>query len=322
VILGLLLAVGAAVTTGVASVLQAVAARRAPASASGSVRRLVASPLYLGGIALDSLGFVCIVVALHWLPLFLVQCAAASSVGVTALLGRRVLGSVLGRRELLALTGLGVGLVLLASGAKAEAAIAVSHAAQWWLVVAAGPVIVAGAVALRRQGARAGGALASIAGLAFAGTGVGSRVLSNAHSVREIAVAPATYALIVFGIAGMAFFAAALQRTVVTIATAALFGVETLAASAVGLLALGDTTRPGFVLPAALGFAVTLGCAVALALTEGQRGVVTEGQRGVVTEGQRGVVTEGQRGVVTEGQRGVVTEGQRGGEGDGARGSA
>ena len=275
-IVGLLLALGAAVTTGVASVLQALAARRAPATDAGSVSRLVASPLYLSGVGLDGLGFVCIVVALHWLPLFLVQCAAASSVGVTALVGRRVLGSVLGRRELIALIGLGVGLVLLASGAKAEAATAMSHGPQWWLVVAAVPVIVVGAVALRRTGARAGGALAAIAGLAFAGTGVGSRVLSTAHSVHEIVAAPAAYALVVFGIAGMLFFAAALQRTVVTIATAALFGVETLAASAVGLLALGDTTRPGFVVPAALGFVVTLGCAVLLALSEGEG----EGARG------------------------------------------
>jgi drug/metabolite transporter (DMT)-like permease len=302
VIVGLLLALGAAVTTGVASVLQALAARRAPATDAGSVSRLVASPLYLGGVALDGLGFVCIVAALHWLPLFLVQCATASSVGVTALVGRRVLGSVLGRRELTALIGLGVGLVLLASGAKAEAATAMSHGAQWWLLVAAVPVIAVGAVALRRHGARAGGALAAIAGLAFAGTGVGSRVLSDTHSVHDIVVAPAAYALVVFGIAGMVFFAAALQRTVVTIATAALFGVETLAASAVGLLALGDTTRPGFEVPAALGFVVTLGCAVLLALTEGQRGVATEGQRGVATEGQRGVATEGQRGVATEGE--------------------
>jgi hypothetical protein len=55
---------------------------------------------------------------------------------------------------------------------------------------------------------------------------------------------------------------------VVTTATAALFGVDTLAGSAVGLLALGDTTRHGFVVPAAVGFVITLACALLLALTE------------------------------------------------------
>jgi hypothetical protein len=275
VIVGLLLALGAAVTTGVASVLQAVAAQRptpkVSGPAAGSVGRLVVSPLYLGGIGLDGLGFICIVAALHWLPLFLVQCAAASSVGVTALVGRRVLRTVLGRRELAALVGLGIGLVLLASGAKAQAATAMARSSQWWLVIAALPVLVAGGIAMRSSASRAGGVLAAVAGLAFAGTGVASRVLSDSHSVAQIARAPASYALVGYGIGGMVFFAAALQRTAVTTATAALFGVETLAASAVGLLALGDTTRPGFGVPAAAGFVATLACAVFLALSEGRR---------------------------------------------------
>ena len=272
-VIGLLLAFGTAVTTGLASVLQALAARRTPApkdgeGEAGSVGRLVISPLYLGGVGLDVLGFFCLVAALHWLPLFLVQCASASSVGVTALVGRRVLGTVLGRREVALLGGLAAGLVLLASGAKAEAATAVSTPAQWWLVIAAAPVAAVGAAVLLKGGQRAGGVLAAISGLAFAGTGVASRMLSDAHSVRRVLDSPASYALVAFGIAGMAFFAAALQRTAVTIATAALFGVETLAASAVGLLALGDTTRRGFVVPAAVGFVLTLACALLLALSE------------------------------------------------------
>ncbi|HEY3923280.1 MAG TPA: hypothetical protein VGL75_01860 [Acidothermaceae bacterium] len=277
-IAGLLLALGAALTTGIASVLQGLAARRAAAAKSDdspteSVGRLVLSPLYLSGVALDALGFGCTVVALHWLPLFLVQCAAASSVGVTALVGRRVLGTVLGRPSVVALSTLGFGLVLLASGARAEEATALARSAQWWLVIATAPVVVAGGVALQRAvrgsgSAHAGGMLAAIAGVSFAGTGVASRVLSDAHSVRAVLIAPATYALAIFGVAGMAFFAAALQRTPVTIATAALFGVETLAASAVGLLALGDSTRDGFVVPSALGFVVTLASALFLALND------------------------------------------------------
>jgi hypothetical protein len=278
VIVGLLLALGAAATTGVASVLQALAARRAAGSSPGSVGRLVVSPLYLGGVSLDMLGFVCIVTALHWLPVFLVQCASASSVGVTAIVGRRVLGTVLGRRQVLALGGLGVGLVLLAAAAKAEAATAVARSAQWWLVIGLVPIIAAGAIAMRRLGDRSGGLLAALSGLAFADTGIASRVLSDARSVHDVVGAPATYALIASGIAGTIFFAAALQRTVVTTATAVLFGVDTLVGSAIGLLVLGDSTRRGFAAPAALGFAVTLGCAVLLALTEGQRGVVGEGQ--------------------------------------------
>jgi hypothetical protein len=285
VIAGLLLALGAALTTGIASVLQGLAARRAAASPSdlstgGSISRLVVSPLYLSGVGLDALGFICTVVALHWLPLFLVQCAAASSVGVTALVGRRVLGTVLLRPSVVALSVLGLGLVLLASGAKAQEATAVARSSQWWLVITTAPVIVAGAIALRRAVGgpgrhHAGGILAAISGVSFAGTGVASRILSDAHSVRAVLTAPAAYALAIFGVAGMSFFAAALQRTPVTIATAALFGVETLTASAVGLIALGDSTRTGFVVPSALGFVVTLGSALFLSLNDDEEEAAT-----------------------------------------------
>lgn len=264
-LIGLLLAFGAALTTGSASVLQAVSARR---QERGAVTRLVVSPLYLAGTGLDFLGFLCMVASLHWLPLFLVQCAAAASVGVTALVGRRVLGTVLRHRDLLALVGLGAGLAMLASGAKAEHATEVDKVTQWLLLIAAGPVLAVGAVLLGVRRARVGTALATVAGLAFAGTGIASRMLSNAHSVDEVLTAPATYALIAFGIGGMMFFAASLQRTQVTIATAALFAVETLAASAVGLVVLGDATRSGFEAVTAVGFVVTLGCAIALCLSE------------------------------------------------------
>jgi hypothetical protein len=264
-LIGLLLALGAALTTGCASVLQAVSARQ---HEEGGVARLVISPLYLAGTGLDFIGFLCMVGALHWLPLFLVQCAAAASVGVTALVGRRVLGTLLHHRDLLALVGLGAGLAMLASGAKAEHATAVDRVTQWLLLVAAGPVLAVGAVLLGLRRAHLGAALATVAGLAFAGTGIASRMLSNAHSVADVLAAPATYALIAFGIGGMMFFAASLQRTHVTIATAALFAVQTLAASAVGLLVLGDATRSGFEVVTAIGFAVTLGCAITLCLSE------------------------------------------------------
>jgi hypothetical protein len=288
VIFGLIFALAAACATGSGSVVQALAARRAAAHAGGTggareLGRLVVSPLYLSGVSLDGLGFVGIVAALHWLPLFMVQCAGASSVGVTALIGRRVLRTTLGRRQLVALGGLGVGLVLLAAGAKPQAATALARSDQWWFVVLTVPVIVAGLLASRGSSARAGGMLAAIAGLAFAGTGIAARVLSAARSWPVVFRSPVTYALVVFGIVGMLFFAAALQRAAVTIATAASFGIETLTGSAVGLLLLGDSTRPGFAASTAAGFVITLTSAVVLALSgDLEAAVVSEngGSRG------------------------------------------
>ncbi len=140
----------------------------------------------------------------------------ASSVGVTALVGRRVLGTVLGRRRSRAAGGLGVGLVLLASGAKAEEATAVSTSAQWWL----GYRGRAGGCGCRRDAVLLKG---GAAGRRHAGRDLGCR-LSPAPGSRRgccrtrircgaCSTAPASYALAIFGVAGMAFFAAAFQRT-------------------------------------------------------------------------------------------------------------
>jgi hypothetical protein len=63
-------------------------------------------------------------------------------------------------------------------------------------------------------------------------------------------------------------FATALQRTSVTSATGALVGVETLTGSAVGLLLLGDGVRAGWTVAGALGFALALGGALTLALSD------------------------------------------------------
>jgi hypothetical protein len=269
VLIGLLLALGTALSTGVASVCQAIAAQRAKPPAgepAAELGRLFLAPIYLAGTALDVVGFGCFVTALHWLPLFMVQCAATASVGVTALLSHRWLATALRRWQLWTLLGLAAGLVLLAAGARARPAQPMARNDQWWLVVGAVAIALIGVAIARSSGLQAGGLMAAVSGLAFAGTGVTSRVLSDAGSVHDVVVAPASYALIVFGATGMVLFAGSLQKAAVTTATAALFGIETLAASAVGLLVLGDATRKGWGPPTVVGFVATLGCALLLAL--------------------------------------------------------
>src|SRR4051794_15135496 len=105
--------------------MQSIAARRSPAS-EGLDPRFLASLLrqtpYVGGLILDLLGFFASVVALHRLPLFFVQAAVASSIGVTVLLAVVVLKQHLQRREAVALCGLGAGLLLLAMAARPDPA--------------------------------------------------------------------------------------------------------------------------------------------------------------------------------------------------------
>lgn len=84
---GLLAAVLASIGYGLASVLQAVGARRAAASGAGTA----VQPAHLGGLALDGASWLVSLLALRVLPLFAVQAVLAGSLAVTAVAGERAL---------------------------------------------------------------------------------------------------------------------------------------------------------------------------------------------------------------------------------------
>jgi len=268
VLLGLLGALGAAICYGSGSVLQAIGARRTTRSAGVDPRlllRLAGSVPYLAGLGLDVVGFVLSLAALRTLPLFLVESAVASSVGVTALLAARVLDVRPSRREWCALGGIGLGLVLLAASAAEGAGRPLGSGGRIALVAGAG-VLAALAVPLGRgSGARVGVGLGALAGLAFGGVGIAARVLVFPHPLARVLLDPVLYSLAAYGVIGTLLYATALQRGSVTTSTAALFAAETVAPALVGVIALGDGARPGFAVVAAAGFVVTVLAAVALA---------------------------------------------------------
>jgi hypothetical protein len=72
---------------------------------------------------------------------------------------------------------------------------------------------------------------------------------------------------------GLGIYGAALQRGSVTAVTATAVATEALLPSAVGLLLLSDTTRPGMALTAAAGFVLTVGGALWLAVAKSQEPV-------------------------------------------------
>jgi hypothetical protein len=75
---------------------------------------------------------------------------------------------------------------------------------------------------------------------------------------------PLTWAIIPYGILGIAFYAAALERGSVAVATASQYASETVVPSIIGLAFLGDHAREGLGWLAASGFVVTVAAAVAL----------------------------------------------------------
>jgi drug/metabolite transporter (DMT)-like permease len=250
-LLALVCALAANLCYGFGTVLQATGARRASTAGHLDVMlfaRLSRQVPYLGGLALDALGFVASLIALRTLPLFVVQAAIAGSVGVTAMTGVFVLGCRLRPSDTSAIVVLVVGLGLLGASARGQHAAHLSHLGGWLLLIGVFVVASAGIIAARIPDPRGAIGLAACAGLGFTGTAVAARALHVPAESWRVALEPVAIALVLYGVCGMLMFA-----------------VETIVPSIVGLTALGDRTRPHFEIVAALGFSLTVGASIALA---------------------------------------------------------
>jgi len=270
VLIAYVAALVSAVSYGLGSVLQSIAAKRVDEGDGGiSARDLgkIASQLpYLAGVALDGLGWLFSLVALFRLPLFVVQAVVAASVGFVVLFSAVLEKATPTRRQVSFLLVLALGLLGLAASGAPESA----RAAPGWF----GPsmwaalivfTVLGVTVAKRTSGSAAASVLGAIAGLSFGGTALCARSLSSGigmHLVRD----PAAWAMVLFGVVGMVLFATALQRGSVTVTTAWLFTAETVAPAIVGMVALGDRSRPGMGAIALLSFIVTVAAAVGLTL--------------------------------------------------------
>jgi drug/metabolite transporter (DMT)-like permease len=83
--------------------------------------------------------------------------------------------------------------------------------------------------------------------------------------VLELVRSPAAYTLAAAGIISFLLYATALEGGSVTTATAAVILAETAPPAIIGVIFLGDKTRPGLTAVAALGFGLAIVCALALA---------------------------------------------------------
>ena len=262
---GVVAALFSALCYGVATVMQSKAVQVDPAGPGApALFRLVVRAGFVAGLVLDSVGFAAQFVALRIAPVFLVQAAQATSLAVTAAVASVVLRVRLGRRDWIAVAMACTGLAALGFSADAEGATSTTVVFRGALVVAI--VLLAGAGwAAGRLREPAGSALMGlVAGLGFGVVALAARALPSLSPIRLVAD-PATYALAVGGVVALLFYARALQRGAVTAVTAALVTGETLLPAVVGILVLGDHTRPGTAPIAVAGFAAALAGAAGLA---------------------------------------------------------
>ena len=272
-LVSMIAAIVAALFYGVASVMQAIAVRaashRAPDAASGGVDpglvvRMLHQWRFVASVCLDALGFLAQLIALQRLPLFVVQAFVASNLAVTAVVASWLIGVKLSWREWAAVIGVVAGVGLLGSTAGAEGAAQVGAVFKLALIVAVAGLAVVGLAAAKLNEPFRTTALGITAGFGFGVLSIAARVLDG-FAPLQLARDPAAYAIAAAGIISFMFYATALEGGSVTVATAAVVLAETIPPAIIGVIFLGDQTRPGLAGVAWAGFFIAVASAVMLA---------------------------------------------------------
>jgi drug/metabolite transporter (DMT)-like permease len=264
----------AALFYGIASVMQSVAAHEAsnrkPQVADaggvdpGLLPRMLRQWRFVVSLCLDALGFVAQLIALQRLPLFAVQAIVAANLAVVAVVASLVIKVRLSWREWLAVTGVVAGVGLLGSSAGPEGASQAGVMFKLALIVAIAALGLIGLAAARLRDPARTLALGLVAGFGYGVIGIAARVL-NGFEPLTLLRDPAAYAVAAAGIVSFVFYATALEGGSVTVATAAVVLAETLPPAIIGVVFLGDRTRPGLESAAIAGFLLAVTSAVMLA---------------------------------------------------------
>jgi hypothetical protein len=160
--------------------------------------------------------------------------------------------------------GVVVGVGMLGSSAGQQVVTGVSAEFKLALILAVAGIALIGVAASRLPLPARTPVLGAVAGLGYGVLAVAARVLSG-FDVHQLIRDPAAYALAAAGVVSFMLYATALEDGSVTVATAAVVLAETVPPAVVGIMFLGDHTRPGMGGVAVLGFSLAVVCAVALA---------------------------------------------------------
>ncbi|OXM56124.1 hypothetical protein CFP71_14955 [Amycolatopsis thailandensis] len=225
-------------------VAQSVAAQRAGrrhGAGLGLLARLVTDWLFLLGFAGQAGGFALAFFARESLPLYLVQAASSSAIGLATVFGVLVLRWRIRVVEGWMLALMASGLIALAGSSAVSVSTDLSPAT---LVSLTGVLLIV-AVAMIRVGRTETFFLPAIlSGVAFAVVAITSRVLAHLN-LASLPGNPLTWLMVIAAVLGQACMAVALQRGLATAVVATADATTIVLASVAGLTVLDDRVAGG-----------------------------------------------------------------------------
>ncbi|MGV0770149.1 hypothetical protein [Mycobacterium syngnathidarum] len=262
---------------GTASVLQSYAAGRSGAAAGAvdtgptlrSTITAMLAPIFIAGIALDLVGFAGSLVSARLIPLFLSQTIISANLVVTAVLSIFVLSVRLHRRDWTAIAIVLVALCILGATAGRLGDRDPGAMMHWGVLVVSAIILGLGTALVRLLGQKAAVPAGLIAGVLYGAMAVAVRVVDGLEplNVGVLIADPALWAILVAGLGGFYLFTVALQVGSVNGVAAALVVGETVVPGIVGVVLLGDVSRPGYEALVVIAFIAAVGGAVALAFS-------------------------------------------------------
>jgi drug/metabolite transporter (DMT)-like permease len=278
VLIGVAAAVLACVGYGTASVLQSYAAGRSVASGVATPDRgptlrstvgAMLAPVFIAGMALDLLGFAGSLVSARLIPLFLSQTIISANLVVTAVLSIFVLHVRLHRRDWTAIAIVLAALCILGATAGHLGDRDAGAGLHWGVLVVSAIILGLGAALVRLLGKNAAVPAGLIAGVLYGAMAVAVRVVDGLEplNVGVLIADPALWAILVAGLGGFYLFTVALQVGSVNGVAAALVVGETVVPGIVGVVLLGDVSRPGYGWLVVIAFIAAVAGAVALSFS-------------------------------------------------------
>jgi drug/metabolite transporter (DMT)-like permease len=280
VVAGVALAAVASVLFNLAIVIQAQEARevhRDPGVQLGLLVRLLRRPRWLLGTLLGLLAFPLQTIALLWAPLTAVQPADAAGLLVLLFLGARLLHERVGRRELLAVVAIIVGIVILTIAAPKREVTHVQGASVILPLIAVALVALAPLVLRRWVGASSLTVVIG-AGFAFALGAFCAKIVADAidrHAWAAMVVAIGLAALA--AAVGTLSEQTALQRRQATQVAPIIFAIELLVPVALAVLVVGEDWERSSLAGILVALALVVGGALSLARTQTVARLLGEG---------------------------------------------